>query len=90
MTEEQAGITPESTLNEVFDFLAGAAEPGAAVQVVPMTVQEQEKDTRLAVFVKGEQMTASMIFAAMMETLENLHERQEQDEAEDEQLIVGP
>ena len=82
----QGKITPTSTITEVFDFLTGAAEPGSAVQVVPITFRETEKDTRLSIFIKGERETASYIMAELVTTIQNLFEQQQQQEARAELL----
>lgn len=75
-----SGLTPESTINDVFEFLAGAGE-GQGVQVVPITFKEQEDDTRLGIFIKGEHETASIIMAELVTTVQNLFELQQQAEA---------
>lgn len=83
-----SNLTENSTIKEVFDFLSGAAEEGAAAQVTPITFKQDEEDTRLGLFIKGTEMTASMIFAVAVDAIEQLYARQQQEQAEDESPII--
>ena len=62
-------MTPENTLNEFFEFFDRGDN---AVQVVPLTVKQQEDDTRLAIFVHGEHEAASVIMAELMTRIDEL------------------
>ena len=73
------GLTPESTINEVFNFL-DVDETGA--QVVPVTIKQQSDDTRLAIFIKGEHQIASTIMAELMTRVEELFDLAAQAQAE--------
>lgn len=71
-------LTPENTVNEFFEFFKrGDAE----VQVVPITIKEQEDDTRLLLLVKGSHEGASTIFAEVMLRVGELFDLQRQAEA---------
>ena len=72
-------ITPESTLQEAFDYYDAADQEG--VQVIPLTIKQQSDDTRLAIFIKGEHQTASVIMAELMMKIEELFDMTQQAEA---------
>jgi len=71
-------LTPENTLNEFFDFFD---REDNAVQVVPITVKQQQDDTRLAIFIHGEHEAASVIMAELMTRIDELFDLQAQAEA---------
>lgn len=71
-------MTPENTLNEFFEFFDRGEN---AVQVVPMTIKQQQDDTRLAIFIRGEHEAASVIMAELMTKIDELFDMQAQVEA---------
>lgn len=71
-------MTPENTLNDFFEFFDRGEN---AVQVVPMTVKQQDDDTRLAIFITGNHKEASVIMAELMTRIDELFDLQEQAEA---------
>lgn len=82
-------LTPENTVNEFFEFFDRGE---AAVQVVPITIKQQEDDTRIMLLVKGKHEEASVIFAEIMTTVGELFDLQEQAEASVEpesRIITG-
>jgi len=79
MEKDDKKLTPHSTVDDVFEFLEGAAD--GAVQVVPISFKEQADDTRLAIFIKGHHETASVIMAELVTTINELFALQEQQEA---------
>lgn len=81
MEKDNENLSPHSSVDEVFEFLEGAGD--TAVQVVPVSFKEQEDDTRLAIFIKGERETASVIMAELVTTINELFALQEQQEAAD-------
>ena len=80
-------LTPENTLNEFFEFFDRGEN---AVQVVPMTIKQQQDDTRLAIFIHGEHVEASTIMAVLMTAIDELDAVQAQAEAtrESESRII--
>lgn len=80
-------MTPENTLNEFFEFFD---REDNAVQVVPVTVKQQEDDTRLAIFIHGEHEAASVIMSELMIRIDELFDLQAQAEAsvESESRII--
>lgn len=72
-------LTPENTVAEFFGFFDRGEN---AVQVIPITVKQQEDDTQLAIFIKGEHEAASVIMASLMMRIDELFELQAQAEAE--------
>lgn len=80
-------MTPENTVNEFFEFFDRGEN---AVQVVPITIKQQEDDTRLAIFIAGEHEAASAIMAELMTRIGELSDMQAQVEAsrEPESVIV--
>lgn len=83
-------MTPENTINEFFEFFDRGDN---AVQVVPMTIKEQQDDTRLAVFIHGEHEAASVIMAEIMARVAELSDLQAQAEAvaseQESRIITG-
>lgn len=71
-------MTPENTINEFFEFFDRGEN---AVQVVPMTIKQQQDDTRLAIFIHGEHEPASVIMAELMTKIDELFDMQAQVEA---------
>ena len=71
-------MTPENTLNDFFEFFDRGEN---AVQVVPMTIKQQDDDTRLAIFINGNHKEASVIMAELMTRIDELFDLQEQAEA---------
>lgn len=73
-------MTPENTVNEFFEFFDRGEN---AVQVVPITIKQQEDDTRLAIFIHGNHNEASVIMAELMTKIGELFDLQAQAEAAD-------
>jgi len=71
-------LTPENTMNEFFEFFDRGEN---AVQVVPITVKQQDDDTRLAIFIHGKHEDASVIMAELMGKIDELFDLQAQAEA---------
>ena len=71
-------MTPENTLNEFFEFFDRGEN---AVQVVPITVKQQQDDTRLAIFIHGKHEESSVIMAELMTRIDELFDLQAQAEA---------
>jgi hypothetical protein len=71
-------LTPENTLNEFFEFFDREEN---AVQVVPVTIKQQEDDTRLAIFIHGKHEPSSVIMAELMSKIDELFDLQAQAEA---------
>jgi hypothetical protein len=76
MTEKT--LPEDPTLSELFTYFE---DEGPGVRVAPLTVKDDPEDTRLLMLVMGEQVTASAIFAALWETLEELSAIDKQQEA---------
>ena len=86
--EKNNGLTNDSTLTEVFNFLE---VPEEGVQVVPVTIQQTETDTRLAILIRGDHEMASVIMARLMTEINDLSDLAEQRAAnppEQSQLVV--
>jgi len=82
-------MTPENTVNEFFEFFD---RENNAVQVVPVTIKQQEDDTRLVIFIHGEHEPASVIMAALMSKIDELFDMQAQVEASREpksRIVTG-
>lgn len=75
------GLTPQNTLQEYFNFFDGASEEGNAAQVVPVLVHQDPEDTRYAIFIKGKNETVVHIMAALMQTLSDMYDAQQQEQA---------
>lgn len=71
-------MTPENTINEFFEFFDRGE---ASVQVVPITIKQQEDDTRLAIFIHGKHAESSVIMAELMTRIDELFDLQAQAEA---------
>jgi len=87
-----SNLTPQSTIEDVFNFLEGAGEEGSRVQVVPVTLKQQADDTQLAIFIKGEHRTASVIMAELMTRIDELFDFSQQAAAseDDKPTIITP
>ena len=72
-------LTPEATIADAFDFFTAAQQGG--VQVVPVTIKQQEDDTQLAIFISGEHQMASVIMAELMTKIDELFDYSQQSEA---------
>ena len=66
------------TLSELFEYYD--IEDGL-VRVIPLTIQEDEKDTRLALIVRGDIQTASLIFSEIWDRVVELSQIEQQQEA---------
>jgi hypothetical protein len=86
MSEEEKGngLSKDSTVNDVFEFLDLT---GGGVRVVPLTIDQDEKDTRLLMVIRGEHNTASTIQALLMEKVQELFDLQTQAEASEKPRI---
>lgn len=83
--EEQGnGLSKGSTLDEVFNYIDMSA---GGVNVRPVSLDNDPKDTRLAIFIRGEHQTASFIMAQLMTEIQNLYDQQAQMEATEKPLI---
>lgn len=83
MAEKQGGLTPHNTIQEMFEYFH--VEEGG-VRVAPMTIKEDADDTRLLMLVRGDMETASIIFAAMYDAVQQLSDvAAQQEAAQDEQ-----
>ena len=86
------GLSPESTINEVFEFFD---MDGCGLRVIPLTIKQQDDDTRLAIFLKGDHELTSVMMAELMTRIDELHDLAAQGaatpKAEDEQSpIITP
>ena len=90
MSEEKEkfhnGLSPESTLKELFDFIR--VEEG--VNVMPVTLDQDPKDTRMMILIQGEHETASVIMAKLMTVVTDLFDTEKQREQDDKPRIVLP
>lgn len=89
MTEEQEeknGLTPDSTLMEVFDFI----KVPEGVRVHAVTLAQEPKDTRMMILIQGEHETASVIMAQLMTLVNDLRDTEDQREQDDKPRIVLP
>jgi len=87
MTKEKSGLTKDSTLKELFDFIA--VPEGA--NVMPITLSQKKDDTRLMILVQGEHKIASVIMAQLMTVLQDMSDTVAQAEQEDDKpRIVLP
>jgi len=75
---EKEGLDPSSTLTEVFNFMD---TPEGGAQVVPVTVHEDPKDTRIAIFIRGEHEMAATIYTRIMTVVDDLFDLAEQQAA---------
>lgn len=82
-------LTPETTIADAFAFFTAAEESG--VQVVPVTIKQQEDDTQLAIFICGEHQMASVIMAELMTKIDELFDYSQQSEAANDKpaIITG-
>jgi hypothetical protein len=76
------GLDKNSTRTDVFEFIDN---PDVLLHVLPLTVSQDENDTRLCIFVRGPHEDASMVFAGLMSHVQDLHDQQTQAAAEDEE-----
>ena len=88
MTEEKtSGLSQESTLKELFDFIA----VNEGVNVMPVKIKQDEHDTRLLIVIQGHRDTASVILAQLMTVIQDMFDTSEQAEVErDKPRIVLP
>ena len=84
--EEKNGLTPDSTLEAVFDEIM--ADEG--VRVVAVTISQEPKDTRMMILIQGEHDTASVIMANLMTLVNDLEDTEKQREQDDKPRIVLP
>ena len=80
MTEEK-NLPDNPTLSELFTYY-GIEDGGC--RVVPLTIQEDPADTRLLLLVRGEQMTASVIFSEVWNRITEMSQQAEQQKANDD------
>ena len=88
MTEEKTnGLSEESTLQELFDHIAVSE----GVNVMPVTLKQDENDTRLMIIIQGRHDTASVILAQLMTLVQDMFDTAEQVEKDsDKSRIVLP
>lgn len=77
--EESMKLTPENTLTEFFEYFDRGEN---AVQVVPITIKQQDDDSRMVILVRGKHDMASVIFAELMTRVDELFDMQAQMEAQ--------
>lgn len=82
--EIKTELTRDTTIDELFNYVA--VEQG--VNVLPITWRQSPDDTQLMLVVQGDHDTASIIFANLMMTIEDLMELSEQAPVEDESPII--
>lgn len=82
--EIKTELTRDTTIDELFNYVA--VEQG--VNVLPITWRQDPNDTQLMLVVQGDHDTASIIFANLMMTIEDLMELSEQAPPEDEPSII--
>lgn len=70
-------LSENSTINELFETI----RVDRGVNVVPVTVSQEPANTRLLIALQGEHDTASTIMALLMSAIDEIHERQAQQEA---------
>jgi len=89
MSEEKeydSGLSPDSTLKEVFDFI----KVPEGVRVHAVTLEQDPKDTRMMLLIQGEHETASVIMANLMTLVNDLRDTEDQREQDDKSRIVLP
>jgi len=84
MSEKNQELSKESSIDELFNALV---LPEAGCNVRPITLQQDEKDTRMMLLIRGEHGTASYIMAEVMTRVQDLFDLQEQDTAGETPLI---
>ena len=85
--EKESGLTSDSTLKEVFDFI----KVPTGVTVKAVTLEQDPKDTRMMLLIQGEHNTASVIMANLMTLINDLKDSEKQQEQEDDKpRIVLP
>ncbi len=87
MSEEKeydSGLSPDSTLKEVFDFI----KVPSGVRVHAVTLEQDPKDTRMMLLIQGEHETASVIMANLMTLVNDLRDTEDQREQDDKSRIV--
>ena len=87
MTDEEVKepLGEDPTLSELFDQLL---LPESGVNVRPLSLQQDEDDTRLLICIRGHHGTASFIMAEVMSKIQELFDLQEQQEASDAPRIA--
>lgn len=75
MTKEQTPLSEESSINELFEAIQLSEAP---TRVVPVSLTQNEKDTRMLIIIRGEHETASAIMAEIMSKVQELFDVQEQ------------
>jgi len=80
------GLSPDSTLTEIFDYIK--VEEG--VNVMPVTLGQDDKDTRMMILIQGEHETASVIMAQIMTLINDMFDTEKQREQDDKSRIVLP
>jgi hypothetical protein len=81
MTEEKEKpeLTPDSSINEIFEAIELGANGGCNVR--PVSLQQDDDDTRLCLFVRGTHSMASFVFAEVMSKVQDLFDLQAQADA---------
>ncbi len=84
MTDEKTKgqLTPNSTITEMFNHVE---IPDGMFNVLPITVSQDENDTRLAILIRGPNRDASIIMAKLMTEVDNLFDLLEQGQAQAEE-----
>ncbi len=92
MSEEQEqigkgnGLTPDSTLKELFDFI----KIDKGVNVMPVTLDQHPEDTRMMILIQGEHEMASVIMSKLMTLVNDIFDIEKQREQDDKPRIVLP
>ncbi len=84
MSEEKE-LSEESSINELFEALI---LPDGGANVRPITLQQDELDTRMMILIRGKHETASYIMAQIMSAIQELFDLQEQEVAADTPRII--
>ncbi len=80
------GLSQESTLKEMFDYI----KVDKGVNVMPVTLGQDDKDTRMMILIQGEHETASVIMAQIMTLVNDMFDTEKQRVEDDKPRIVLP
>ena len=81
------GLTPESTLDELFEHI----RVDEGMNVIPITLKQDPKDTRLMIVIQGNANMAGVMFAQLITAIQDMSDLVEQQEIkDDESRIVLP
>lgn len=81
------GLTPDSTLNEVFEHIRVEGD----LRVIPVTLKQDAKDTRQMILLQGDHEMVSIMMAQLMTTVQDMSDTAaQQGKKDDESRIVLP